>query len=170
MLATSRVYALKVALMASERGRKIGARMRERREELGLSQSAVADEFPGASVTKDYISRWELGKVTVSDDYLEQAAEALRTTVADLVAGPVAEREQATPDVLGALEGDVPAALARIEKKLDEALKRPALTAEQARDYLNELMWQAAQAAPEPDAEAPEATGHQQARAEGAGR
>lgn len=101
VLTTQRAYAHTVALMAAERAARVGARMRERRIELGLSQPQVADRMPVVSVTKDYISRWELGKVEASDSYLEMAAKALETTVSDLMAGPVAERKPKgiTPDL-----------------------------------------------------------------------
>lgn len=96
-LTTPRVYGLRVALMAAERAGRVGARMRERREELGLTQPQVADRIPVASVTKDYISRWERGKVETSDAYLELAAAALETTIADLMGGPLADRQPKGP-------------------------------------------------------------------------
>lgn len=109
MLTTRKVDARKVAWMAAERARKIGERAKERRLEMGLSQSAVAAKIGGASVTKDYISRWELGKVEVSEGYLDDLATALQTTIEDLMAGPVSERsdgQPATPDLIGQMNGE----------------------------------------------------------------
>lgn len=117
--ATKNVHALRVALMAAQRAARFGARMRERRKELELSQSEVAERIPVASVNKDYISRWERGAVEASDAYLESIASALETTVGDLMAGPLDERPEkgSTPDLLGAGEETQ---LDRIEATLQE--------------------------------------------------
>lgn len=75
--------------------------MRERRAELELSQPEVAGRIGITSVTKDYVSRWELGKVDASlGPYLAKIATALETTEADLMAGPTTERPEKgqTPD------------------------------------------------------------------------
>lgn len=135
MLTTRKVDARRVAFMAAERARKIGERAKERRIELGLSQSAVAGRIPAPSVSKDYISRWELGKVEVSEGYLDDLAAALETTVFDLMGGPVSERKGTTPtpDVLGPMNRDDQ--LDRIERILVEIrdallTQRPATAAE----------------------------------------
>lgn len=123
--ATRRVYALSVQLVAAQRAKKIGARMRERRDELEMTQTEVAEKVGGQSVTKDYVSRWERGATEPSEAYLEQIAAALNTTVADLMAGPAAARDTATngstPDLFGVDNDDLPQ-LDRIEQKLDRLL------------------------------------------------
>lgn len=122
--ATRRVDALTVLLVAAQRAKKIGARMRELRDELGLTQTEVAERIGGSSVTKDYISRWERGSKEPSEAYLDQIATALQTTVADLMAGPVSERAATngpTPDLFGGQDDDAPQ-LDRIEAKLDRVL------------------------------------------------
>jgi transcriptional regulator with XRE-family HTH domain len=139
VLTTRHAEALKVAVMAAERARRIGGRIRERRDELGLKQHQLADRV-GQSVTKDYVSRWERGKTDAAlGPYLEQIAAALDITEADLMAGPVAERESQgeAPDLLGTLDGDVDQEqLDRIEKKVDQLLERLAPTAPQTGDDL----------------------------------
>lgn len=80
---------------------RIGARMRERRTELGLKQREVADRIAGSTEGKD-VSRWENGKHRPQGDTLDAIATALQTTVDDLYAGPRADREaKPTPDLLG---------------------------------------------------------------------
>jgi transcriptional regulator with XRE-family HTH domain len=127
VLTTQRAEGLRVALMAAERAKRIGGRIRERREELGLKQHELATRIGVGSVTKDYVSRWELGKVDVSlGPYMDAIAAALETTEADLMAGPVAERDPGgeAPDLLGTLDGDVDQEqIDRIERKLDELLE-----------------------------------------------
>lgn len=75
----------------AEEAELIGRRMAERREELGLTQREVAERMPGSTQASD-ISRWERGKHR--PEPMPQIAEALQTTIADLVSGPMAEREQ----------------------------------------------------------------------------
>lgn len=74
----------------------IGGRMTERRKELGLSQRDVADRLPGTTQASD-VSRWERGLHRPHGETLAQLAEILETTVADLYAGPLADREPAEP-------------------------------------------------------------------------
>lgn len=86
----------------------IGARMRERRDELRMTQAELADALPGRVQGAD-VSRWENGKHRPRSDTLEHIAAALDTTMADLIAGPHAERGvsgEAPPldEVLGRLD------------------------------------------------------------------
>lgn len=99
--------------------------MRERREELGLTQPQVADRFPGLSVTKDYISRWERGAVEPGEDYLGLAAEALETTVADLMAGPISERKPKgpTPDLSLVPEPEPDDRISQLEAQIADLAK-----------------------------------------------
>lgn len=106
MLTTKDAQAVRLELMAREYVQRIGARMRERREELGLSQREVADQMPGA-VTGNDISRWERGEHKPGDERLEKLAEILQTSVAYFLTD---KRESATPDLSNA-----PSQLDRIE-------------------------------------------------------
>jgi transcriptional regulator with XRE-family HTH domain len=93
--------------MADETER-IGKRMRERRKELRgergeLSQRECAERMPGTVQASEW-SRWERGKHRPEE--LDEVAKALETTVADLVAGPLAEREEPEDnDLMGKLNG-----------------------------------------------------------------
>lgn len=100
----------------AEEAERIGARMAERRKELGLKQREVADRIPGSTEGKD-ISRWENGKHRPQGDTLQAIATALETDIADLYAGRVADRKPkgATPDPFA----DDPSQLGRVEAKLD---------------------------------------------------
>lgn len=74
----------------------IGARMKELREGLGLTQRELAEKLPGKTEGKD-ISRWENGKHRPSPDTLAAIADALGTTLQDLHAGPLAGRKDKGP-------------------------------------------------------------------------
>lgn len=62
--------------MAAAVSEGIGRRIRERREELGLTQLGLANALPG-SVGSDQVSRWERGIHKPRDEQLEQIAEVL---------------------------------------------------------------------------------------------
>jgi transcriptional regulator with XRE-family HTH domain len=85
----------------------IGARMRELREGMDLTQREFAHRLPGKTEGKD-VSRWENGKHRPSPDTLGHIADALGTTVADLHAGPLAERKTRgpTPDPFATSRGE----------------------------------------------------------------
>lgn len=101
--------------MASEQAQKIGARIRERRRELGMTQAEIASAFPSEKVTSTYVSRWERGEHRPADDSLDRLAEILQTTVADLISGPKEGRDRETPDLLGVKADDDATQLDRIE-------------------------------------------------------
>jgi len=114
--------------MAEEHVIAIGARLRARREELHLSQGAVARQLPG-TVDGNQVSRWERGVHKPSDETLEHLAKALETEVATFYVDPPPER--AAPDLMGTLNGNggdpVPALqaqLTRIETMLADLLSR----------------------------------------------
>ena len=77
----------------------IGGRIKELRDELGLTQRELADALPGKTEGKD-VSRWENGKHRPGPDTLGHIADVLDTTVADLHAGPLVTRKPngPTPD------------------------------------------------------------------------
>lgn len=71
--------------------------IRERRKELGLSAEALARRIPVATKT---LERWERGETFGHMDNLEGVAEALDTSVAELMAGPAGQIFPTTPDLL----------------------------------------------------------------------
>lgn len=71
---------------------RFGGRMRERREELGLTQSQLARLLSGDPDAAQ-VSRWERGKHDPSAERKEDIAAALTITIADLMAGPLADRK-----------------------------------------------------------------------------
>lgn len=100
MLTTRNVESLTVALVAAQRARDIGQRIRRRREALGYKQPQVADEIArltgNLAVTKDYVSRWERGANEPDEDNLKALAKVLQTKVAYLMVGsPEEQAEQA---------------------------------------------------------------------------
>lgn len=117
---SNRAARLRLALCMAREAEAIGARMRELREEMGLTQRELAKLLPGKTEGKD-ISRWENAKHRPGTDTLDHIAEVLGTTVADLHAGPVADREPQgpTPDPFARPDPTL-AALKRIEERLSE--------------------------------------------------
>lgn len=103
-------------LMAAEHVVRMGARIKARREEVGLTQRELAEKIPGKS-DGNQVSKWERGEHRVSDDTLEHIARAL-----DVDAGyfMVAEPVPGSADLVGALAEQ--SQLDRIEAKLDELL------------------------------------------------
>lgn len=102
--------------MAAEHLRALGQRVRERREELGLTQEEVARAMPGR-VTGARISKWERGENRPHDDSLAELAKALKTSAAALLAPP--PDKAATPDPFPAGEnGDLAAQLADLGERI----------------------------------------------------
>jgi transcriptional regulator with XRE-family HTH domain len=100
-LTTERLQTLRVQLMAGELARQVGARIRARREELGLNQRELAERVDGQTVTNQRVSDWERGVNQPSQRYLQRLADALEVEV-----GYFYERERPaeTPDAIGALK------------------------------------------------------------------
>ena len=86
----------RLALCMAREAEQIGARMKEARESLGWTQRELAAKLPGKTEGKD-IPRWENSKHRPTPDTLSHVADALGITVADLHAGPVADREPKGP-------------------------------------------------------------------------
>jgi transcriptional regulator with XRE-family HTH domain len=103
----------------AEEMERIGGRMKERREELGLKQREVAERIPGKTESKD-ISRWENGRHRPESDTLGLIAKALETDISDLYAGPLAGRKPAsTTSPLDALsKSDLPAEVSEVVEAL----------------------------------------------------
>lgn len=84
----------------------LGQYVRERRAALGLTQEQVAERM-GGSVRQAEISRLERDHVTLPRRHrLELLAEALETTIAELLAksGWVTKGQDLPPDLLAALD------------------------------------------------------------------
>lgn len=66
-----------------------GHRIRQRREDLGMTQQELADKL---LVTVQAVSQWENGKTQPDSDRIPQLAKLLRTTADDLLddAAPIA--------------------------------------------------------------------------------
>lgn len=96
----------RLALMAVQYREQVGEALRARRQQLGLTQSQVADRVEtylrkrgkrdeGKPFDAQNISRWERGKNLGTTDNLEAVAAALETTVAAIMA--TIEREPKRP-------------------------------------------------------------------------
>ncbi len=91
----------------------VAARIRERRTELKMKQSALAEKM---GVSASLVSQWEQAKTRVLTDDLERLAEALGTSRAYLVGGPsgvwqyattrVTDKQQEDDELVGAAEYD----------------------------------------------------------------
>lgn len=106
--------------MALEHIERRARRMRERREELDLTQEEVAarmievcrERYPDEPEDRtrgQMVSDWERAVNSPSPRKLELLAAALDTTVEDFARGPVSERVPApedTPDLLAGFNGD----------------------------------------------------------------
>lgn len=120
---TDRLHALRFQLMAGELAQQIGARIRQRREELGLKQGELAARFDSDAINNQRISDWERGVHRPSDRYMEQLAVALEKDVSWFYSGDAVGQ---TPDLMGSLAINDATQLDRIEAKLDELLSRTA--------------------------------------------
>lgn len=98
--------------MAAEYLERMGARIRARREALGLSRADVAREMPGKT-NENAVYRWENGLHRPQDDTLEALATVLRCDVAAFFL------DDAPPDALPSGADDQDDRLGRLERKLD---------------------------------------------------
>lgn len=105
--------------MASQHAARIGARIRERREEVGLTQGQLARQIPG-SVDVNQISRWERGVHRPHDDTLAQMAEALDVDVSYFHSDAP---EPGTADLMGTLKPTASPGSALLERKVDLMLR-----------------------------------------------
>lgn len=108
-------------LMAREHVIRMGERIRDRREERGLTQRELAELIPGKS-DGNQVSKWERGEHRVSDDTLEHIARALEVDPSYFLVPAPADTEPA--DLMEALKGAEPSQLDRIETMLAELLRR----------------------------------------------
>lgn len=117
MQGTSESQRLRLRLVAAEHVERIGARIRERREELDLTRRALSNLMQG-SVTENDLYRWETARHRPQDDTLADLARALEVDPAYFMT----ERAQpptAGPDLLAVLDGGVASHLERVDGKLD---------------------------------------------------
>jgi transcriptional regulator with XRE-family HTH domain len=112
-LGTSAVQRLRLTLAMAEHVERIGARIRARREELGLSRRALAKKMAGI-VTENDIYRWERGQHKPGDDKLEALGLALEVDVSYFM---LPEPQAGAPDLMASLNSE--SQLDRIEEKLD---------------------------------------------------
>jgi transcriptional regulator with XRE-family HTH domain len=80
--------------MATELSLRVGSRIRQRRQELGLMQRQVAERMASTAASYQHISDWERGVSKPSDRYLPELADALETSPAFFF------EEQETPEVI----------------------------------------------------------------------
>lgn len=107
--------------MAREHVIRMGQRIRERREELALTQRELADAIPGKS-DGNQVSKWERGEHRVSDETLPHIARALDVDVSYFhLPAPV----EGTGDLMQTLRSSAdPSQLDRVETLLGELLVR----------------------------------------------
>lgn len=103
--------------MAGEQATRIGARIRERRKELGLeTQRELADLIDVPTINNQVVSNWERGVARPSDENMQRLATALKVEQAYFYAEP---EPRESPDLMGALtQPDVRDQLDRIEAML----------------------------------------------------
>jgi transcriptional regulator with XRE-family HTH domain len=125
MTKTKSLAARRFELMAAEYLERMGARIRDRREELGLTQDDVARRMPG-KITHNRISLWERGKNRPRDDALESLAGVLGVPVSYFMMSEPDKTK--TPDLAGVMAPDESRSqLDAIERKLDMILAALAL-------------------------------------------
>lgn len=103
VVATSRERAARFALQMAEQARKFGARIAELRDERQWKQRdlvAAMVERGDQALNTNQLSRYENGGAMPGEQRQQWFADALGTSVADLHAGPMAERSNApsSPD------------------------------------------------------------------------
>jgi transcriptional regulator with XRE-family HTH domain len=112
MPTTDRVAALRLQLVATEMSLRVGRRIRQRREELGIrTQRELADLIPSTTVTNQTINKWEQGANEPTARYKAMLAEALDVDVAYFIAE---EPKGATPDLSKPATADL-ALVARLD-------------------------------------------------------
>lgn len=137
MLSPSRADRLRFAEMAARYVENIGRRIRERREELDLTQAELARALPG-TVDGAQVSRWERGKHKPNDSTLEDLAKVLDVSSVAyfLTDGPSKPAEPPARSDQDASQLDrIEAMLAEVIERLDEhgiGTPTPAEVAEQA--------------------------------------
>jgi len=124
--------------MAGEQAKRIGARIAQRRVEMGLNQRELAARLPSDAVNNQRVSDWERGVHKPNEQYLEQLAEALDVDLAWFY--ETAESRQGSPDLMAALSDRTQ--LDRVEAKLDAIMAHLdiSLSADPAADVEQAIM------------------------------
>lgn len=116
MPTTNRLSALRLQLVATEMSLRIGQRIRQRREELGIrTQRELADLIPSPSVTNQTVNKWEKGVNEPGPKYKVMLAEALGVDVAYFIAP---EPKGPTPTPFA--DPSVEERLTRVEQSLSD--------------------------------------------------
>lgn len=101
MASTSREQRARFALQMAEQARKFGARVAELRAERDWRQRDLAErmqDLGDKAINTSQISRYETGNGPLPEERRRQFfAGALETTEADLLLGPIEEREPVEP-------------------------------------------------------------------------
>lgn len=127
MPTTNRVALLRFELQMSELKQRIGARIRELREERKARDPRWTQDFLARQIdpllTGAQISRYERGGIKPEDDRLQKIAEILGTDVADLYRGKLADRKPPpTKSPLDVLSGSDEQQEVADDEKLDVLL------------------------------------------------
>jgi transcriptional regulator with XRE-family HTH domain len=137
---TERLAALRLQIVATEMSARIGERIRERREELGMrTQRELADLIPSDTVTNQTVSNWERGVNQPSPRYLRELAEALQVDVSYFLQLRDKPAKGKTPDPF---DGSIQEQLAEMGKAIEkqaEALVTQAGVLEELRDAVQDL-------------------------------
>jgi transcriptional regulator with XRE-family HTH domain len=162
VLTTNRADLLRLAVQMAELRERIGRRMRELREERQHDDPKWTQEYVARLVdpmlSGTQVSRWERGEHRPEDERLERIAAIYETSVADLYAGPMADRTEPKAGVLDALSSqNGESEIAEVHRKLDQILDQQAellAMASEVRDEQERL-----RRLQEPDEHGREATG-----------
>ena len=135
MPTTNRVQRARFALQMAEFAKKLGARMRERREELKRDDPRWTQDYAARQVRDDLTgaqyARWERGEVMPREDTIKEIARVLGLTMDDLYSTQKSRPQpEATAD---SYHVEDVARWMRMESKLD------AILAHLGVDYLDEL-------------------------------
>jgi transcriptional regulator with XRE-family HTH domain len=114
----------------AEQARKFGARVAELRGKRGWKQRDLVAEMAklgDLAINTNQLSRYEHGGAMPGEDRQQWFADALETTVADLHAGPMADRTEPKAGVLDALSSQNGAAeIGELHRKLEQILDQQA--------------------------------------------
>jgi transcriptional regulator with XRE-family HTH domain len=137
--------------MASEHVKRMGARIKDRREELGMTQRQLADQVGGAT-DGNQVSKWERGSNRPSDAKLERLAVALKVDPSYFHTPPPLRE---TGDLMGAFDGETQ--LDRIEGMLEALVEHfelrvptPSEVADETERVMQQLADKRPQAEPAP--------------------
>lgn len=145
---TNRVERARLLLMSTRYKAELGAAIKKRRLELGLTQKALAELTHHQE--SQTVSRWERGENLPSD--LEVVATALRWTLPEMMAGIVppdrraarrlgiADPPEGTPDPFGDSQLDrIEAKVDHLSQAVDQLGQKQSLLTETERELLRQV-------------------------------